>query len=207
MTAKRKPEPPPPEPTLAEKAQKIQIRNILKKLNDGKTITAREQQLLQDYEREQRKNTVSQSDLARKWQMSRQAVSKLVARGMPLTSVEDAEEWRERVLQFQFRGGSNETIQSAKLENLLLEGERRKIIIARMKREQVSYAVVKRLWTDCLLRIRSYIQQAKAITRDQAADISRGIMEEIANAEKELADAAFDAESEEPIEDAEEAEE
>ena len=44
---------PPPEPTLAEKALKIQIRNILKKLNDGKTISAREQQLLKDHEEQQ----------------------------------------------------------------------------------------------------------------------------------------------------------
>ena len=47
----------PPEPTLIEKAQKIQVRNILKKLNDGKTLTAREQKLLQEHGQEAASST------------------------------------------------------------------------------------------------------------------------------------------------------
>ena len=43
---------------------------------------------------------VSQSQLAERWELTRGRISQLVAEGMPLTSIEDAEKWRaERHLE------------------------------------------------------------------------------------------------------------
>ena len=44
---------PQPEPSLAEKARKQEVRNILKRLQSGDRITDRERQLIDDYERQE----------------------------------------------------------------------------------------------------------------------------------------------------------
>lgn len=194
--------PPEPEPKpsntddVLAKARKLEVRNILSKLTNGKTLTARERDLLAEWAEEQKRGkTLSGGDLGRRWGITRQAVHKYVKAGMPLTSYEEADAWRAENLESTGRGITNKSINSAKLVNLQLEAEKRKIQISRMKAEQISFAQAKQLWSETLIRIADYVRYLDGIDRKQAQSLTRQIRDEAARIVDDLAACVFEEEA------------
>ena len=115
------------EPDLSRKIREAEFKNILQKLKDGKTLTAREAKIADEFARERdgKKKPLTQQEVARAWGMTQPNVHKMVKAGMPLTSIEAAEEWRKEWLKTHGRGDTApESIQEAKLRKTLLECEK-----------------------------------------------------------------------------------
>ena len=87
MTASRKPKP-EPTPSLSERARKVEVRNILKKLNDGKSITRRESDLLAEHDAQNEQAlTVTCQQVAIIVAAPKQTITKLTKAGiLPRTS-------------------------------------------------------------------------------------------------------------------------
>lgn len=125
MSAKKTPAPPASD--LQGKIREAEFKNILQKLKDGKTLTAREAKIAEEFARERdgKKKPLTQQEVARAWGMTQPNVHKMVKAGMPLTSIEAAEEWRKEWLKTHGRGDTApESIQEAKLRKTLLECEK-----------------------------------------------------------------------------------
>jgi hypothetical protein len=97
---KKKPaKPPEPASDLQGKIREAEFKNILQKLKDGKTLTAREAAIAAEFAAERDgKGGVKQIDLAALWGVSQPAIHKMVKLGMPMDSVEAANEWRKNFL-------------------------------------------------------------------------------------------------------------
>jgi hypothetical protein len=85
---------------LSRKLRETEFRNILQKLKDGKTLTAREAKISAEFAAERDgpvEGKITQTALAAAWGISQPAIHKLVKQGMPLTSIEAATAWRKQV--------------------------------------------------------------------------------------------------------------
>ena len=122
---KNKPPPPQPASDLQGKIREAEFKNILQKLKDGKTLTARESKIAAEFAAKRDGKGLTQSELAAAWGMTQPNIHKMVKQGMPMTSIEAATEWRKDWLETHGRGDTApENIQQAKLRKTLLECEK-----------------------------------------------------------------------------------
>jgi hypothetical protein len=137
---------------------------------------------------------VSQAELARRWVISRQAVNAYVKRGMPTTSIEDAEKWKEDnvVRPHPKRGFSPSDLNGAKLQNLKLEAEKKKIQIARLKREQIDKRKVTLFLCELFAGLAQAVKYAPGITREQAATVCKYMKNEAERIADELEQCMFE---------------
>ena len=108
-----------------------QCANIERKLKAGKTITAREQRQLEDFQ-----NgivSVTRKQAAEFFGVTEAAVGVWAKNGCPFASIEAIAEWREE----QKQGGDSLDLMRARLQKTLAETERLSIIIQRERRELV----------------------------------------------------------------------
>lgn len=121
------------EPNLQDKIRDAEVKNILKKLKSGKTLTARESQTISDYavEQDESDEKLTQRSLAKLWGMTQPNICKMVKAGMPMTSVKEAEEWRKEFLKDHGRGDTAPaSLNDARLRKTLLECERIEFALA-----------------------------------------------------------------------------
>jgi SH3-like domain-containing protein len=83
--------------SLSEQARLKNVANILARLKEGKSITAREQRLI-DAASEGRE-LITKEDVARRYGITSQAATGWVRKGCPLTSWEEIEAWRKERLE------------------------------------------------------------------------------------------------------------
>jgi hypothetical protein len=102
---------PPPEPAsdLQGKIREAEFKNILQKLKDGKTLTARESKIAAEFaaQRDGRKG-LTQAELAAAWGMTQPNIHKMVKQGMPMDSIEAATAWRKQFLEERTPASYNE---------------------------------------------------------------------------------------------------
>jgi transposase len=117
MSAKKSP-PPQPASDLQGKIREAEFKNILQKLKDGKTLTARESKIAAEFaaQRDGRKG-LTQTELAAMWGMTQPNIHKMVKQGMPMDSIEAATAWRKQFLEERTPASYNE----ARTRKALLE--------------------------------------------------------------------------------------
>jgi hypothetical protein len=123
---KKKPAAPEPAPNLQGKIREAEFKNILQKLKDGKTLTAREAMIAAEFAAERDgKSGVTQVELASLWGITQPAIHKMVKMGMPMDSIESATEWRKKYLAEHGRSGGAPTgYNEARTRKALLECDR-----------------------------------------------------------------------------------
>ena len=134
------------EPNLQEKIRDAEVKNILKKLKSGKTLTSRESQTISDYavEQDESDEKLTQRSLAKLWGMTQPNICKMVKAGMPMTSVKEAEEWRKEFLKEHGRGDTAPaSLNDARLRKTLLECERIEFALSVDRGEYIKNAVVR----------------------------------------------------------------
>jgi hypothetical protein len=137
---------PQPEPDLSRKIREAEFKNILQKLKDGKTLSAREAKIAADFaqERDGKPRKLTQQEVADAWGMTQPNVAKMVKQGMPLDSMEAAMEWRRKFLEERGRGDdAPKSYQEARTRKALLECERLDIQLAILREEYVRKAEVR----------------------------------------------------------------
>jgi len=143
MSAK-KPAPPQPASDLQGKIREAEFKNILQKLKDGKTLTARESKIAAEFAAKRDGKGLTQAELAAAWGMTQPNIHKMVKQGMPMTSIEAATEWRKDWLETHGRGDTApENIQQAKLRKTLLECEKIEFALSVDRGEYIKNAVVR----------------------------------------------------------------
>jgi hypothetical protein len=143
---KKKPSdsPPQPESDLQGKIREAEFKNILQKLKDGKTLTARESKIAAEFAAKRDGKGLTQVGLAAAWGMTQPNIHKMVKQGMPMTSMEAATEWRKNWLETHGRGDTApENIQQAKLRKTLLECEKIEFALSVDRGEYIKNAVVR----------------------------------------------------------------
>jgi hypothetical protein len=110
---------PPPEPAsdLQGKIREAEFKNILQKLKDGKTLTARESKIAAEFAAKRDGKGLTQTELAAAWGMTQPNIHKMVRQGMPMTSIEAATAWRKQFLEERTPASYNE----ARTRKALLE--------------------------------------------------------------------------------------
>jgi hypothetical protein len=116
MSAKKSP-PPQPASDLQGKIREAEFKNILQKLKDGKTLTARESKIAAEFAAKRDGKGLTQTELAAAWGMTQPNIHKMVRQGMPMTSIEAATEWRKQFLEERTPASYNE----ARTRKALLE--------------------------------------------------------------------------------------
>lgn len=137
---------PPPQPAsdLQGKIREAEFKNILQKLKDGKTLTARESKIAAEFAAKRDGKVLTQAELAAAWGMTQPNIHKMVKQGMPMTSIEAATEWRKDWLETHGRGDTApENIQQAKLRKTLLECEKIEFALSVDRGEYIKNAVVR----------------------------------------------------------------
>lgn len=137
---------PQPEPDLSRKIREAEFKNILQKLKDGKTLSAREAKIAADFaqERDGKPRKLTQQEVADAWGMAQSNINKMVKQGMPLDSMEAAMEWRRKFLEERGRGDdAPKSYQEARTRKALLECERLDIQLAILREEYVRKAEVR----------------------------------------------------------------
>jgi predicted XRE-type DNA-binding protein len=132
---KKKPSP-PPEPELQRKIREAEFKNILQKLKDGKTLSAREAKIAEEFaaERDGVKRQITQQEVASAWGITQPAVHKMVKQGMPLDSMESAVAWRKEFLARRGRGDNAPLgYQEARTRKALLECDKLDMQLAIMR--------------------------------------------------------------------------
>jgi len=143
MRAKKSP-PPQPASDLQGKIREAEFKNILQKLKDGKTLTARESKIAAEFAAKRDGKGLTQAELAAAWGMTQPNIHKMVKQGMPMTSIEAATEWRKDWLETHGRGDTApENIQQAKLRKTLLECEKIEFALSVDRGEYIKNAVVR----------------------------------------------------------------
>ena len=94
MSVKKSPAPQPAS-DLQGKIREAEFKNILQKLKDGKTLTARESKIAAEFAAKRDGKGLTQAELAAAWGMTQPNIHKMVKQGMPMTSIEAATEWRK----------------------------------------------------------------------------------------------------------------
>jgi len=143
---KKKPSDSPPQPAsdLQGKIREAEFKNILQKLKDGKTLTARESKIAAEFAAKRDGKGLTQAELAAAWGMTQPNIHKMVKQGMPMTSIEAATEWRKDWLETHGRGDTApENIQQAKLRKTLLECEKIEFALSVDRGEYIKNAVVR----------------------------------------------------------------
>jgi hypothetical protein len=110
---------PPPEPAsdLQGKIREAEFKNILQKLKDGKTLTARESKIAAEFAAKRDGKGLTQTELAAMWGMTQPNIHKMVKQGMPMDSIEAATAWRKQFLEERTPASYNE----ARTRKALLE--------------------------------------------------------------------------------------
>jgi hypothetical protein len=110
---------PPPEPAsdLQGKIREAEFKNILQKLKDGKTLTARESKIAAEFAAKRDGKGLTQAELAAMWGMTQPNIYKMVKQGMPMDSIEVATAWRKQFLEERTPASYNE----ARTRKALLE--------------------------------------------------------------------------------------
>jgi hypothetical protein len=140
---KKKPAPQPAS-DLQGKIREAEFKNILQKLKDGKTLTARESKIAAEFAAKRDGKGLTQAELAAAWGMTQPNIHKMVRQGMPMTSIEAATEWRKDWLETHGRGDTApENIQQAKLRKTLLECEKIEFALSVDRGEYIKNAVVR----------------------------------------------------------------
>jgi hypothetical protein len=143
MSAKKSP-PPQPASDLQGKIREAEFKNILQKLKDGKTLTARESKIAAEFAAKRDGKGLTQSELAAAWGMTQPNIHKMVKQGMPLDSIEAATEWRKDYLERQGKGDqAPASLNEARLRKILLECERIELTNAISKSEYVAIGSVR----------------------------------------------------------------
>lgn len=122
-----------PTDDFSKKIREAQVKNILAKLRDGKTISAREAKIAEEFaaEKDGKPKKLTQQDVADAWGMTQPNVAKMVKQGMPLDSMEAAVAWRKDFLARKGRGdNAPEGYQEARTRKALLECERLEMQLA-----------------------------------------------------------------------------
>jgi hypothetical protein len=141
---KKKPAAPEPASDLQGKIREAEFKNILQKLKDGKTLTARESKIAAEFAAKRDGKGLTQAELAAAWGMTQPNIHKMVKQGMPMTSIEAATEWRKDWLETHGRGDTApENIQQAKLRKTLLECEKIEFALSVDRGEYIKNAVVR----------------------------------------------------------------
>ena len=143
MSAKKTP-PPQPASDLQGKIREAEFKNILQKLKDGKTLTARESKIAAEFAAKRDGKGLTQTELAAAWGMTQPNIHKMVKQGMPMTSIEAATEWRKNWLETHGRGDTApENIQQAKLRKTLLECEKIEFALSVDRGEYIKNSIVR----------------------------------------------------------------
>jgi len=143
---KKKPSDSPPQPAsdLQGKIREAEFKNILQKLKDGKTLTARESKIAAEFAAKRDGKGLTQAELAAAWGMTQPNIHKMVKQGMPMTSIEAATEWRKDWLETHGRGDTApENIQQAKLRKTLLECEKIEFALSVDRGEYIKNSIVR----------------------------------------------------------------
>jgi hypothetical protein len=139
MSAKKTP-PPQPASDLQGKIREAEFKNILQKLKDGKTLTARESKIAAEFaEQRDGKKKLTQAELAELWGMTQPNIHKMVKQGMPMDSVESATAWRKKFLEERTPADYNE----ARTKKALLECEKLEMQLAILKGDYEPKAQVR----------------------------------------------------------------
>ena len=139
MSAKKTP-PPQPASDLQGKIREAEFKNILQKLKDGKTLTARESKIAAEFaEQRDGKKKLTQAELADLWGMTQPNIHKMVKQGMPMDSVESATAWRKKFLEERTPADYNE----ARTKKALLECEKLEMQLAILKGDYEPKAQVR----------------------------------------------------------------
>lgn len=134
------------QPDLSRKIREAEFKNILQKLKDGKTLTAREAKIAAEFaqERDGKPRKLTQQEVAAAWGMTQPNVHKMVKQGMPLDSMEAAMEWRKKFLEERGRGDdAPQSYQEARTRKALLECEKLDIQLAILREEYVRKSEVR----------------------------------------------------------------
>jgi hypothetical protein len=142
---KKKPAAPEPAPNLQGKIREAEFKNILQKLKDGKTLTAREAMIAAEFAAERDgKAGVTQVELASLWGITQPAIHKMVKMGMPMDSIESATEWRKKYLAEHGRSGGAPTgYNEARTRKALLECDRLDMQLAILRGDYEEKAKVR----------------------------------------------------------------
>jgi hypothetical protein len=142
---KKKPAAPEPVPNLQGKIREAEFKNILQKLKDGKTLTAREAMIAAEFAAERDgKAGVTQVELASLWGITQPAIHKMVKMGMPMDSIESATEWRKKYLAEHGRSGGAPTgYNEARTRKALLECDRLDMQLAILRGDYEEKAKVR----------------------------------------------------------------
>jgi hypothetical protein len=131
---------------LQKKIRDAEVKNILQKLKSGKTLTARESAIIDDYAagKDNNDKKLTQRDVAKAWGMTQPNVHKMVKAGMPMTSMEAAEAWRKNFLEQNGRGkDAPKGLNEARLRKTILECERIEYALAIDRGEYVKNLEVR----------------------------------------------------------------
>jgi hypothetical protein len=141
----KKPAAPEPAPNLQGKIREAEFKNILQKLKDGKTLTAREAAIAAEFAAERDgKAGVTQVELAALWGITQPAIHKMVKMGMPMDSIESATEWRKKYLAEHGRSGGAPTgYNEARTRKALLECDRLDMQLAILRGDYEEKAKVR----------------------------------------------------------------
>jgi hypothetical protein len=141
----KKPAAPEPAPNLQGKIREAEFKNILQKLKDGKTLTAREAMIAAEFAAERDgKAGVTQVELASLWGITQPAIHKMVKMGMPMDSIESATEWRKKYLAEHGRSGGAPTgYNEARTRKALLECDRLDMQLAILRGDYEEKAKVR----------------------------------------------------------------
>lgn len=156
-------QPPPPKPpdTLSDRAKKLLVANVLnlaRKLQDGKTLSAYEVELLRQEAgtpaKEEPKWAKNQVELAKEMGVTRKSIQRWRAEpGFPSPAsngrydVTAVKAWRSRRDGVTPLDDESPTATALKAENLLLQNEKLSFQIGILKGEYIPRGSVKRIWT------------------------------------------------------------
>jgi hypothetical protein len=137
---KKKSTPPEPASDLQGKIREAEFKNILQKLKDGKTLTARESKIAAEFaEQRDGKKKLTQAELADLWGMTQPNIHKMIKQGMPMDSAESATAWRKKFLEERTPADYNE----ARTKKALLECEKLEMQLAILKGDYEPKAQVR----------------------------------------------------------------
>ena len=92
---------------------------------------------------------ISQSELARIWGVSKQRISYLVGRGLPLDSVESADAWRAATAQRSARSGNSQPKSHTVVDvGVPIEGETIEDTVVRVRQTEKALAIALKDATD-----------------------------------------------------------
>jgi hypothetical protein len=142
---KKPAKPPEPASDLQGKIREAEFKNILQKLKDGKTLTAREAAIAAEFAAERDGNAgVTQVELAALWGITQPAIHKMVKMGMPMDSIESATEWRKKYLAEHGRSGGAPTgYNEARTRKALLECDKLDMQLAILRGDYEEKAKVR----------------------------------------------------------------